>query len=1030
MREFMKSIAQLQADIARWLNAQPFWKPLVDISRRICAPVVTVARGTLSALPALKKLEWLLEIESLTKRHPVPLAFSLVFVAYRGIRTTPLGHIGTDAVIYPLMGILSGFNPFLGLVCGALFGAADLLQKLLIPDMFGARGWGDANYWGAMGGYVVAYSSLMLMGMLPGMTSRCFRAGVRGILKQFFAKRTATADGALPLGAPVNPAAELVAAMVGGYAAGWAMMHQIAPTTEMPAFMWRPQPDVSCHNLEINTHLKGRAGIGGTGSAVGGAIGPLTPPPPAPPDGGYGADHDAAIKNRDAALSEYDTLKAQWDAQDATADKSDPGYEALRQQYQARMDWLKQQALAEDAKAQAIAAAADQARNTRVLRGADGRDYEIVWDAQSGHWRNAASGTYFDPAEFDRWQQDLVRNRQFMDAENEKTRRREDWFSKEIDAQAAKHKQEAEAAAYLSRIQQAALKHDLWNPGGPGDVVGKTDQMIKDIYAGKPIDWSGIQATRRYTGDSISGAVAPESSLRNQPGFMDTMSEAAAGTLREAMTGKDAQGNSTWAGTAASLVGRLTAGVATAGASEAAYVTANMMYAEHDAAMRGGSDWEIFKAGAKTGVVEAAPTLVGGAVMHYLPKACPNVAAGIGEMMEPVGKAVQAADEAVQAGSKSVSNRLSNLFSPIPETLQPTRAAVSRVLASSDPADLAKLYSQGGMDRLATLQKAGAISADEVKVLNSQLASRVNQNIDNGVRQTMSEFEQTTKVRVNSSAIGDSGSSARPGGNPKARTDFDATHTTDFNKEDLARYAADRSKELGKPVTLEQANQELQQKFGDQLTENVDRNLRADGFARGVNDVDYKTYSGIGKSAGQPDAYPPGFTGQRLAVQGRGTMYEVGGDGSINSHQISGQAVVDQHGLNQAAVTGQLPENPTKFGANEFHDFSTQQVNSIAGHSDVKSIAKAMGRESDLSNRINNMAGSPTHAPELATAGVPTNPPQLDPKLVNVSSQINKNPSDAMKILQQNGFTEASFKDAVQQNVGQYHSAIGGNVVS
>lgn len=1027
MREFMRSIAKLQADAIRWLEAQSFWKPVVEVSTKLCAPVVGLARGTLSALPFLRKLEWLLEIESLTQRHPVLLAFSMVFLAWRGIQTTPLGHIGTDAIVYPLMGLISGFNPFLGLVCGGVYGAADLLQKLVLPDMYGARGWTDANYWGAMGGYVVAYSSLMLMGVCPGMLSRCLRAVVRGVLKKlFFQRAAASADGAVPLGEASYPLAELAAAAIGGYAGGWLIMHQVAPVTEMPAFMWRPNPDVSCHQLEIGTHLQGRANVGGAGSGLGGLIPVLTPPPQGPPPGGYGSDYETAAAARDKALDDYERMKQQWAESEATADKSDPNYEKVRQQYQDYLDYLKQQAVASDAQAQAIAAATDQARNTRILRGADGRDYEIVWDPQAGQWRNSASGNFFDPNEFDRWQQDLVKNRQFMDAENEKSRRREDWFSKELDAQAAKHKQQQEAAAYLSRIQQAALKHDLWNPGGPGDVVGKTDQLMKDIYAGKPIDWNAIQAARKYTGDSISGAVAPESSLRNQPGFLDTMSDAAAGSVREIITGRDAQGNATLAGTAASIFGRLTAGIATGGWSEAAYTAANMGYAQHDAAMKGASDAEIFKAGFTTGVLEAGPTLVGGAMMHYLPKAFPNVAKGVGEMLEPVGKAIQGADDAVQAGSKSLKDRMTKLFNPVPETLQPTRSAVSRVLASSDPSDLAKLYSEGGMDRLANLQKAGALSAEEAKVLNARLANRVGQNIDNGVRDTMRQFEAETGVKVKSSVVGDSGSSAKPGGNPKARTDFDSTHSTNFDKADLTGYAEQRSRDLGRTMSLEEANNELQAKFGQHLTENVDRNLRADGFSRGVDDIDYKTYSGIGKGSGPGDAYPPGYTGSRMAVQGRGKVFEVGEDGAIRSHDISGQAVVDQHGLNQQAVTGQLPTDPTKFGANEFKDFSAQQMKSVTEHSDVKSLAKAMGRESDLSGRMNAMAGNPASAGQLQSAGLPTSPPKLDPKLVEISNQINRNPSQAMKVLEKNGFTEQSFGDAVRGDVTRYHSAIGG----
>jgi len=117
-------------------------------------------------------------------------------------------------------------------------------------------------------------------------------------------------------------------------------------------------------------------------------------------------------------------------------------------------------------------------------------------------------------------------------------------------------------------------------PGGPGDVVGETDELMKNIYAGKPIDWRAIQGARKVIGDSITGATATESSLDNQAGLTDTVSDAAWGTLRETMTGKDAQGNATLAGTAASLFGRLVAGLSTGGKSEAVYTWANMLYAQ------------------------------------------------------------------------------------------------------------------------------------------------------------------------------------------------------------------------------------------------------------------------------------------------------------------------------------------------------------------------------------------------------------------------------------------------------------------
>lgn len=287
MRELLRKIAQFQAELAKSLDQIPAWKQVVEVARIICAPVVNFARGALGAIPGLKKLEWLLEIEMLTKRHPVILSLSLLYTAWRGIMTTPLGHIGTDKMIYPMLGAIGGFNPFLGMMCGVTYGMADLVQKLLMPDMYGAQRWLDPNYWGGMAGYVVAYSSLMLMGLFPGMMSRVFRQGVKLALKTVVSRRADGPEGwdeaAQSFAEPVNPVAELLAAMAGGAAGGWLVMHEVAPITESPAFYWRPNPDVSCHNLEVNTHLAGRAPVGGAGAAVGGATTVLTPPPPGPP---------------------------------------------------------------------------------------------------------------------------------------------------------------------------------------------------------------------------------------------------------------------------------------------------------------------------------------------------------------------------------------------------------------------------------------------------------------------------------------------------------------------------------------------------------------------------------------------------------------------------------------------------------------------------------------------------------------------------------------------------------------------------
>jgi hypothetical protein len=199
MRKFAATLFELRMKIEKALQSIPFWPEIVRIAVLICAPVVRFANATLRAVPGLRKAEWLFEIELLTRRHPVPMAFSLCYLFWHGIQTTSLGHIGTDRMVYPLLAAISGFNPFLGILSGAAYGVGDLIQKLIWPDIYGARGWGDANYWGAIAGYILAYSSLMWMGVFPGAMSRLARLGARHLLRWIFARRVAAAaDGAGP----------------------------------------------------------------------------------------------------------------------------------------------------------------------------------------------------------------------------------------------------------------------------------------------------------------------------------------------------------------------------------------------------------------------------------------------------------------------------------------------------------------------------------------------------------------------------------------------------------------------------------------------------------------------------------------------------------------------------------------------------------------------------------------------------------------------------------------------------------------
>ncbi|MDP1587116.1 MAG: hypothetical protein Q8M07_05205 [Prosthecobacter sp.] len=280
LKRLYEFLVQAQVSIARFFTGLPFWKDVERICLIVAGPIRGVASLALRLFPFLRRFEKYLEVESLRSRSPVILAFSITLLAFRGILTSPNGHIGTDLSVFPLLTLISSFNPFLGGLSGLVFGAADLVQKLVKPDIYGAMTWSHPNYMGALVGYIAAYSITVWMGVMPGLVSRIGRDFARKI----WAKRaTAHADGATPL--PFDSwtgAAGLLGSMVGAMVTAFTGVRFVAPILEWPAFHWRPSPDVSCYNAELAT-LKATASRSAVMGVIGGAAVATTPPAGAPP---------------------------------------------------------------------------------------------------------------------------------------------------------------------------------------------------------------------------------------------------------------------------------------------------------------------------------------------------------------------------------------------------------------------------------------------------------------------------------------------------------------------------------------------------------------------------------------------------------------------------------------------------------------------------------------------------------------------------------------------------------------------------
>jgi len=750
-------------------------------------------------------------------------------------------------------------------------------------------------------------------------------------------------------------------------------------------------------------------------------------PPSAPPSSDYGPAYTQALLDGQDATDKYNAMKQQLADFEDGADTTDPQYAVLKKQYTDYLDYYKQKADDSATTADAIAKAAEVDRNTVVLKDFRGNDVKnVVYDPTTGQWHDSETGTLFDPNTWQQEQDQAAKDAAWGAADLDKMAAHQDSFSKNLDQIAIDGKRKEAELNYLSKLQETAFDKNLTDPGGPHDVFVTTQNMMNDILDGKTVTVPQILETRQYLHDRLTGAAQLESSLslpENQTSDWEITKETAAGTIHELITGKDSDGHFTVAGVLGSIglhiAGFAAGGTGTAAAylgtastwaSEAALTAANVLYTEKDALDHGATDLDAFGAGMLEGVKQGGLQAAGGLALHYVPIYCPNVTAGIGEMIQPIKNA---------------------LF--LSEGQQITRSAVEKALASDNPADLVALYKNGGISKLGDLQAAGGLSATEAQALNSRLAPLVNTEIDNSTRLAMQQVQSRTGVKIEQSIIADSGSGARGGPSSKAYTDFDRTQVTRFNQEDLGQYARDHS------ISVEEANQKLQNLYGNQLTDNLDTRLRSQGFTRGTDDIHYSTYNGIGPGSGPGDAYGAGVTGMRNKFQGLGLEYNNNGAGHliqsfdadgnpIYSRTISGTAVVDQHGLNVHQVTGELPPNPDKFSPDEFQLWSKQQVNAANGHLDVKSVAKAMKRQSDLSDRITRMSGNDYGQEQLQNAGIPADAPVLDPNLKALAKQIADHPSEADSILTSNHLTPTQFQAQVKTAIENYHAAIGGTL--
>ena len=198
----------------------------------------------------------------------------------------------------------------------------------------------------------------------------------------------------------------------------------------------------------------------------------------------------------------------------------------------------------------------------KVLVGAtDGRSVEIEYDGKTGEWKNTENGNTVDPDKFQKWQDDLAEDRR-RSAENiDKMSQRTDVNSKAIDEALADWKK-------IDQMQKTAEKHGIGEVDGPGDVDKALQDLKDDMLANKTLDHDKLDRINKVIDSRIKGDTLADTGSREteKPWYedIDSALKANVETVRNVVTGQDADGKVSWIGIGA----RTALGAVSGGASE------------------------------------------------------------------------------------------------------------------------------------------------------------------------------------------------------------------------------------------------------------------------------------------------------------------------------------------------------------------------------------------------------------------------------------------------------------------------------
>ena len=416
--------------------------------------------------------------------------------------------------------------------------------------------------------------------------------------------------------------------------------------------------DVGCFKMDVG-YLDQNM-LGGVGDA--GAVGPIGvvaattanpptgpgQPPPLPPDGsppggpgsfpggpgpsGETPDEKAARDAAKAARDEADRYKKQWEDSETSADKSDPGYKDLKQQYdnyikskedeassaESQADAMKTKREADEAAAAETKAAKEEwVRNRQDDLKAAAEEKAHLEAVMQGA-RQAGLDTTDHQTRLNQLNQrlgDLHGQLQKEGGDIDYTARDRGVIApgKEFLEAGDKMRQSKAELDYLQKLQKEAWDRGMVDPdahGTKGDMYGRVGDQINKFLNGEKLDPNMIKQIRDAIGHRIDGKTSDTSSPPpEKPWYADgdAMKETLAETGRNISTCQTSDGKMSWSG----LLGRVGIGILTGGQSEWVFTPTGAMYKTKDAIDKGANGLEATWEGVK----ETIKQEIGGALI-------------------------------------------------------------------------------------------------------------------------------------------------------------------------------------------------------------------------------------------------------------------------------------------------------------------------------------------------------------------------------------------------------------------------------